>query len=317
MNLLFNELINGARKGSTEIKATLGFLDGGFNYDNLEPDIKLNTPYLIDLIGKEVYNKVVAYYKDPESISDPDESSKLSNALVFMRLYVLSMAYLDYAPDNDLNHGNSGRTFRSENNEKIPWDWQVAASNSSIKRRAYKALDQLILLLDGSGWSEWTNSEQFKKSKSVLITNTNDFDAIFPINKSGQLYYRLVPFMVDFEEGHLVPILTSEYYGPLKSKSDPTDEEKSILQLAKKAIAYLSLGKALKAFPVEMFPDGMAHREKARDQSMARAEVMQFLNTEGQRYLQRLQHEVDTQRQTYNPIDPMTGLDPNSKHVSL
>lgn len=303
--------------GKKEIKKILGFLDAGFSYVNLEPDIILNIPYLIDLVGQEVYDKVFAYYSNTQSVTDEALAKKLADALKYMQLYVLSMAYLDFAPDNDLNHGNSGRSFRSEDNEKIPWDWQIEKSNSSIKRRAYKALDQLMLLLDGSGWTEWTDSDQYKKANSILIKNTKEFDDIYPIDKSGQLYYRLVPFMADFEEDHICAILTEPVYEALKDKEDPTAEEKRLLLLSKKAIAYLSLGKAFKALPVEMFPSGLVHNENTRMKSAARAEVMQFLNTEGQNYLVKLDHEVSQQNLTFEPIDPMMGLDEDSKHVSL
>ena len=309
MKLLFNKKVSTIPQGQIEIKATLGFLDGDFNYTNLEPDIKLATPYLIDLVGQDVYDKIEAYYVDNATVTPEAEAEKHQTALEYMQLYVLSMAYLDYAPDNDLNHGNGGRSFRSEDNEKIPWDWQVQNSNASIKKRAYKALDLLMLLLDGSEWEEWTNSDQYKTANSVLIKNTKEFDAVFPINKSGQLYYRLVPFMADFEQEHLYAIFTETVYTTLKEKESPTDAEKRLLVLSKKAIAYLSLGKALKAFPVEMFPDGLVYQENTKMKSTARAEVMEFLNNEGNKYLSKLQYELDNQNETYEAIDPTFGLD--------
>lgn len=316
MDLLFNKEVNNIPQGEVEIKATLGFLEGGFNYNNIAPDIKLNTPYLIDMVGQEVYDLIFEYYND-EEVPAGKEEDDLKTALTYMQLYILSMAYLDFAPDNDLNHGNSGRSFRSDDNDKIPWDWQIEKSNSSIKRRAYKALDQLMLLLDNSDWSEWTDSDQYTKANDLLIKNTNEFDLVYPIDKSGQLYYRLVPFMADFEEDNVCAILTADVYNELKEVEDPTAEQKRLILLSKKAVAYLSLGKAYKVLPVEMFPSGLTYQENTKMKSSARAEVMQFLNNEGANYLTKLEYELAQQNQTFEQINPMQGLDEHSKHVSL
>lgn len=307
MKLLFNK----DDAGKTEIKNILGFLEGGFNYENLEPDIILTTPYLIDLVSQAVYDKVETHY------DSGNEDENLDLALKYMQLYILSMAYLDYAPDNDLNHGVSGRSFRSEDNEKIPWEWQIEKSNSSIKKRAYKALDQLFALLDKLAWAEWTASDPYKASKALFIQNTAAFDAVYPINKSGQLYYRLVPFMKDFEVDKVAPILTNTVTDTLRNKTTPSATEKELINLIRKAVAYLSLGKAYKVFPIEMMPESILYNEDTKMKSEARAEVMQFLTNEGEKYLLKLEYEYSRQNATYEAIDPLQGLQAGTKHVSL
>ncbi|UOY07712.1 hypothetical protein L0P88_03975 [Muricauda sp. SCSIO 64092] len=314
MDLLFNH----GNNGQDEIKATLGFLSADFTYKNLEPDIYLWTPDLIEVIGQSVYDRIVAFYNQGDNPSQTGvELATNQTILKFAQLYVLSMAYLAYAPDNDLIHGNDGRTMRSEEDQEKPYEWQINKSNSNIKKRAYKALDQLLLQLDAAGWSEWTESEQYTMAKSLYLKNTNQFDAVFVINKSGQLYYRLVPFMGDIEYDEVMPILGQEKFLDLRSKSNPTEEEKTLILLVKKAVAYKSLGKALKAFPVEMFPEGMVHTENTRMKSEARAEVMQFMNKEGSDYLIKLEYEFTKQSQTYEDIPLTNGLNEGSKFVDL
>lgn len=314
MELLFN--YNDA--GKSEIKQTLGFLDGNFSYQNLESDLKLQTPYLIDFIGTEVYGKLVTEYKNNTTPTpSAEEASKLKTAIGFAQIYLLSMAYLAYASDNDLIHGNDGRSQRSEEDQSAPYQWQIDKSNSSIKKRAYRALDQLILVLDGSGWDEWTTSDQYKKSKSVIIPNTNAFDQVLPIHKSGQLYYRMVPFMADIEKYQVMPILGATDYQTLKNAANPTAEQIKLIDLARKAVAFLTMGKAFKAFPVEMLPDGLNHVENTRMKSEARAEVMQFYNQEGKNYLIKLENEYTHQNQAFEQLNLTHGLQEGAKHVNL
>lgn len=307
MKLLFNN----NNEGQSEIKATLGFLDGNFTYANIEPDIKLNTPFLIDLISQAVYDKLEAQY----SGAGTDET--IAQAITYCQIYILSMAYLDFASNNDLSHTNSGRSFRNEENEKLPWEWQLLKDEASMARRAYKALDLLFILLDGSSWAEWTSSEAYKKANALFIKNTNAFDDAFPINKSGQLYYRLVPFMADFEDNDIIPIITQPKADELKAAATPNANQKKLLVLIQKALAYLALGKALKAFPVEMIPSGIIYNENTRMKSEARAEVMQFFNNEGKNYLTRLEHEYQSQNATFETLKTTNGLEEGKKYVNL
>ena len=308
MELLFNK----AENGNTEIKEILGFLDGGFHYDNIKSDVLLNTPYVIDLVGQDIYDKIAAHYISINPVVDATEKAKLDLCLQYMQIYLACVSYLDFAPDNDLSHGNNGRNFTATENQKIPWEWQLNNSDASIKRRAHKALDLLMVLLDGSEWTEWTASDQYKRANSILIKNTLDFDKIFPIDNSGQLYYKLVPFMLDFEEDHVCAILTKEVYADLDN-----EDNARLLLLAKKAVAYLSLGKALKVFPVEMMPAGLRYEENTSQKGKARAEVMQFHNAEGQKYLVKLENAYQQKNTTFTAVDPMMGLDEESNHVSL
>ncbi|MFI1770991.1 DUF6712 family protein [Thalassobellus citreus] len=309
MDLLFNK----NNSGQAEIKKILGFLDGGFTYANLEPDIELNTPDLINLISQEVYDKLQEYYAD----ANPTEDKDIAQAIKYCQLYIASMAYLDYAPNNALTHSNSGRNVSKTDSETMAWDWQIAQDNAATKKRAYKALDLLFVMLEAKAWPEWTGSEAYKKANALFLKNTNLFDAAFPINKSGQLYQRLVPFMADFENDHVTAILTLDSVTTLKAVSEPNETQTVLLNLIHKAIAYLSLGKAMKAFPVEMFPEGLLYNENTRMKSLARAEVMQFLNDEGAKYLTKLEHEYSKQTETFEELPTTNGLEEGKKYVNL
>lgn len=313
MDLLFNH----TNQGQVEIKKTLGFLDGDFTYANLEPDIKLNTPYLVDLVSQEVYDKVVAYYKDNSSVTGDEEKARHQSALEYMQLYILSMAYLDFAPNNDLTHSNAGRVVSKDQNDTIPWDWQIQKDNSALAKRAYKALDLLFILLDKSNWTEWTSSEAYKTANKLFVKNTNQFDAVFPINKSGQLYYRLVPFMDDFEKRSITAILSDVKVTELKEATTPDTNQKALLTLVNNAIVYLTMEKAYKVLPVEMFAEGLLYNENTRMKSQARAEVMQFLSSEAKKYLVELENTYSQQNLTFEEQNPTPGLEDGKNYVNL
>ncbi|WP_422105588.1 DUF6712 family protein [Winogradskyella sp.] len=310
MKLLFNR----NNDGQVVLKQTLGFLSGDFNYSNLEPDIKLNTPYLIDLIGQNVYNKIVAFYSG--SVAD-DENNTHQTALEYSRLYIASMAYLDYAPNNDMSHSNSGRSFRNEENEKIPWQWQVDSDNAATAERAYKALDRLFVLLDASGWTEWTQSEAYTTANQLFIQDSLTFDKSFSINKSAQLYYRVVPFMEDLELEYINPIITEDVATTLKSASEPTAEQKKLLSLIRSSIAYFSLAKALRSFPMMMFPKELRFAYKDQTKLEEKDKAIMGMEKEAKKYLLKLEHEYGRQTQTFTELNTMNGLEEGKKYVNL
>lgn len=312
MEILFNKDDNGQK----ELKETLGFLDGDYTFANLLPDIKLNTPRLIELVGQSVYNKINSYYKGDTTPNGADLVNH-KNALTYMQLYVASMAYLDFAPNSDLTHGNSGRTVSKEEHSSLPWDWQIDKDNSATAKRAFKALDLLFVLLDQSEWTEWTDSEAYKAANGLFLKSTKIFDAAFPINKSGQLYYRLLSFMDDFETDEITAILKADKVQSLKDADEPDEDEKILLKHIHKAIAYLTMAKAYKVFPVEMFPSGLLYNENTRMKSQARAEVMQYLESEGNKYLKKLEVDFAKQNETFEEINPMPGLESGKKYVNL
>lgn len=307
MKLLFNH----TNEGQAEIKATLGFLDANFTYANLEPDIKLNTPYLIDLISQSVYDKIATHYEDGA------EDENLDLALQYCRLYILSMAYLDFAPNNDMNHSNSGRSFQNEDKQKLPWQWQIDSDNAAIAERAYKALDRLFALLDETAWTEWTNSEAYKTANKLFIKDAITFDKTFSINRSAQLYYRLVPFMDDIEIEYINPILTDTNADTLRQVSSPTAEQKQLLMLIKKAIAYFSLSKAMQSFPVQMFPKTLRYAYTEQHKLEEKDKTIMALENEGKKYLLKLENEYQRQNETFETLKTTNGLEEGKKYVNL
>lgn len=322
MKLLFNKNDN----GQEEITNLLGFLSSDFKYDRLQTDIELNTPDLIDLISLEVYEKIVAFY---ESTSSTDKTDRLFRVLKLSQTYICIRAYYDFAANNDLMHTTAGRKMDKATDESTPWDWQIQADNAALMKRAYKTLDQLILELDKSKLSEWLNSENYKASKSLFIWKTSILNKRYPINNSAQLYFRLVPFMEDFELTEISSRISPELYVRLKESIQPPDDfkkltikEQQILKYIEFSIAYLSLGKGYKVFPIEMFPDKINYKENTKMKAQSRAEVMDFLNDEAKKYLLKIEEAVSNSIDKIETLDVdsfnlIPGLDDNTKHVDL
>lgn len=313
MNLLFNK----DNQGQKELKELLGFLDANFTYNNLKSDLELNTPDLLQFIGQSTYDKLYTYYIDDDATPD----TLLDRAIRYTQLYIASMAYLDFAPNHDLTHGNDGRNARSENNEKTPWDWQIERDNAALYKRAYKALDQLMVVLDGSEWTEWISSEAYKKANRLLLNTTQEFDDVLPINKSGQLFYRMVSFMEDIEEQEICSVIGREAFLRLRAGDDLTEDDKDLLKRAQKVTAHFALARAYKSLPIEMFGTRLTSRHQDKERLALIDRKVAHFNALGEKYLALLENNVSrinaaAEQEAYEPTDPAAYIG-GDKHVNL
>ena len=309
MKILFNH----DSKGQEEIKKLLPFLDADVKFEVLETDIELNTPYLVQFIGQKMYDKLVTYYTG----TAVDE--KMDSILKNSQLYILLIAYLEFASNGDIIHGTTGRKIHFAEGEKTPWDWQIEMDNGALKRRAYRALDRLIEALDKSGLTEWTGSDQYKQAKSLFLYDTTQFNKVFPIKNSGQFYYSLVPFMGDVEREKLYPVLGMVKFEELKSKikGSTTPEEKELILYCQKITAFRVLEHASTLLPDEMFEEKINYRQSYQEREMIREKRKIKFGQMAGAYEIELERILARQNATEYELNPLHGILPNKKHVNL
>ena len=308
-----------------ELKNSLGFLDADLSFENFKTDLEHATLDLINLIGKGTYNAIAAYYTN---VADYTPTGGLPTALEMVDLLkkaqdpIAMFANLAIEANTDLSHTNAGRSVKLGSDERQPWEWQINRDNSAQYRRAFKSLDVLINELDILEYTPWLQSEEFKQSKQYFISKTEQFQKIFSIHNSRQLYMRLQPFMEDAEEEHIEPVIGVTKYEALKENildDDVALEDATLLKRIQKAVAFFALADAFKTLPVEMFPEGLIeYREKGRMTSEARTETMVFFFDKAKYHLSRLELLVnEIENVNTDVIDAVTGVDTGEKFVNL
>ncbi|MHA3788332.1 DUF6712 family protein [Flavobacterium hauense] len=250
MKLLFAK---SGTNGSTELKALLGFIDADIKFEKIKSDVTSATKEVVKLMGKEVYDKVIDIYTD--SSTDEDELDLLYNT----RYPIAIRAYMLLAPSNDIAHTSNGRKMRSDTNEKQAFEWMLDRDNENLERRYYRALDDLIEYLD-ENVEEWKESDAYKKSHSLFIRTTDEFNDFFRI-ESRLMLLKLEPGIRQCEQNEILPRLGTDKFEELKGKvkdgSDLSADEKKLLNLVKEACVYYSLSWAMMRLSVQLFPEGV------------------------------------------------------------
>lgn len=274
MKLLFN--ITNEEISADEIKEALGYTDADLSFKNLLPDINSATTLVRKVISREVYMHIYDFYKD--NLEDDgtyvyDYEDMESNILRQTRYPILVKAYSLFAPSNDLSHSNEGRRARTSENEKLPWQWQIDADNKEQEKRFYRAMDDLIDLLDESipeGYEamtdedkqdtiyyKWINSAAYKELKSLFVNSLDKFNKVFTI-ESSLLLHKLASGLQECEEFEILSRIGKEKFDQLKS-SEPIENPKDIelLKLIHTACVFYSLAWAIPKMSVTIFPEGV------------------------------------------------------------
>jgi len=317
MKLLFN--------ATTDLKELLGFLDADLTFENFKTDLNHATLDIVKLIGKTTYDRIEAHFSSTDPFvlgADGVTEAEMNELVTKAQLPIALFANLALESNTDLSHTNSGRTVKVGGDEKQPWEWQIEKDNAAQRKRGYKALDILIDELDSLEVTEWLQSDEFLKSKEYFIHTVDLFEDVYPINKSRQLYLRLIPFMGDSEEEYIEPIIGTTRFDALKENildAALTVADKKLLKRINKVVGFFALADAFKTLPVEMFPDGIViYREKGRMSSEARSETMLFFFNKANYHLSKLEASVSKLDVVDTEInETITGLDAGTKFINL
>ena len=256
MKLLFNTTTSA---GNSELKDQLSFIDADLKLKSLIPDIRTASKYVIDLIGKEIYDLAIAAY---ELESPSDEDKEFVNVI---RYPIAIQAYILYAPSNDVAHTNNGRKMRQDDGEKLPFEWLLDRSDKAMEIRYYRALDEMIKFLDDTNDVElnelWKASEYYKLSRELFVYSTKIFSEVFAI-ESRLLYIKLIPGLKDCEDYHLKAIIGKEKMAALKtainSNTEITDEtDIELIRLIKRASVFHAMAWAMPRYSVNLYPEGV------------------------------------------------------------
>lgn len=271
MQLLFN--ITEPEISSDEIKELLGFVDGDYSFKNLMPDIITSTNEVKKIIGIEVYQELHKIYNDTiiNGVYTNDYTDTNSNIIRSTRYPIIINAYRLFAPTNDLSHSNDGRRMRTTDNEKMAFQWMIDADTKEHEKRYYRALDDLIDLLDSSKpedyvtmsdvdkmktiFYKWTNSTAYNQCKGLFINTVDEFNKIFQI-ESRLLLLKLSSGLKECERREILPRISKEKFEFLKENEPIEEKDIVLLDLIKEACVFYAIAWAIPRMSVSLFPEG-------------------------------------------------------------
>ena len=270
------------------------------NANAMLPDFEgVQKKYIVPILGKDLYNTI-----ESEATTNPSEPSDL------LKLVLRAVAPLGYFSDlamvstqiTDMGVG----TVSSEHFVNAQ-RWQFLQLKENLEDKGCAALEELITWLYEDSATEditWTVSDGF----NTIIKTGKEFNQYFTIYQPYRTFESLRPIVKKIEDEEVRPLIGDTFFEYLRDNTEPSADEKTIIQLIKKAIAYLTIKSASELLPVRISADGftvlLTHNPDANNQGHQQAPAVQMsvlatrCEESGRGYLQTLIDTLNTKAST-------------------
>lgn len=316
------KLFNVQGDGSREIVNAIGLISDDVDFSKWEPVLPLGIRDVVAIIGPEPVNALAGFYEGTIA-EGPDGSPGASEALKYLQQAVALFTWLKIIPTLDAQHDGTGRQRRLGENEKGLTALQEFKDEQNILRLAYEATDALIEILDREAFPFWTESRKYNLRRGLLIQSKDEFDEYYNIG-SHRLFVTLLPIIREVQGAQVAPVLGRKYLSLLLSGED-SEVSELMKEPASRAVALLTMQKAIERLPVEVIPEGVVQIQQSqpvnsrlRAEQSARAAVAASLGADAKKYIENLQDiiaQLDAEGEV--PDQSMPGPIVHSKGMSF
>lgn len=290
------KLFNVQADGSSEITAAIGLISNDVDFSKWEPVLPLGIRDVTAIIGPEPVKALADFYTGTTA-PDKDSSPGAVAALKYLQQAVALFTWLRIIPTLDAQHDSTGRSRRLGENEKGLTALQEFKDEQNILRLAYEATDALIETMDREAFPFWTESRKYNLRKGLLIQSKEEFDEYYNIG-SHRLFVTLLPIIREVQGAQVAPVLGRKYLALLLSGED-SEITHLLKEPAARAVALLTMQKAIERLPVEVIPEGVVQIQQSqpvnsrlRAEQSARAAVAASLGADAKKYIENIQDTV-------------------------
>lgn len=218
------------------------------------------------LIGPELMQFAVKEYNQ--------NRTEKHDLVMLLQRAVAMLAALRYYHRTDVSHDINGRKIKiDQENEKIPWEWQLLDDDREHMEAHYRAIDMAIALCERDKIKEWINSEKRKEHSSLLINTLSKFERYYPIGGSYHTFLSIVPFMREVERDNIIPVLAEDY---TKFLSGETGGKEIVFEKTCSALILMSISKTMLRRPVNLFPNGIGKLYMSSSQTQRATENISY-----------------------------------------
>lgn len=260
-------IFNKSNTGSEELRTITGNYYANNDFEKVKTDIDLAKEELVRIVGAAVISKAEAVYADDSGVD-----AKYKDLVPVVQLPIAILGTLMMYQKNDLSHEDTGRKVKLDTeHEKLPWEWQLKRDDEMHLQAYYKAVDRLIAYLETNTISEWMDSDKRTLAAKLFIKNANEFDAQFPIDRSGRMYLLLLPYIKEAQRRWIRKALGNDYQ-VLLAGTDLTAAQKELLEFVYPPTAHLAMSLAIRRLPLGLIPAGVVRNYTSSSQTMNASE---------------------------------------------
>ena len=259
------------------------------NQSAMMPDFEAaQKKYVLPILGKALYQVM-----ETESLTLPEEPTEL---LKLVLRAVIPLAYFNDLAMVATQITDMGVGVTQATHFQNAPRWQFLELKKNLEDKGCAALEELLIYLNEEKPEGivWTIPDNY----DLLLNTGKAFNQYYPISQPYRTFESIRPLAKAIETDVIIPLIGEDYFNLLKTKVSPTSLEKQILQLIKKAIAYLTIKVSAELLPVNISADGftvsLTHNSDQPNQGQQQAEPTQMsvlinsCDAQGKSYLSML-----------------------------
>jgi len=189
-------------------------VDISSNFKTIEPYIYQAKKYIVDVLGEELYSKLIDYLHNTDSTKE----NKYEDLLDKVRYPLSNYAYYLAISKLNVKVGENGFTVAVTQNTEPASEWRVREFRESVLTSADDGLEELIIFLEkhSKDYPLWKTSESYSFNRKFFINNANDILDTVNIAVTRREFLKNKHIIFDVETRQLTPILGVPFFYELK-----------------------------------------------------------------------------------------------------
>lgn len=247
-------------KNITEIKEHTEC--GAVTFASLSKSIRLaEAAYIKPVLGAALYDALNTAYQAAPGTPLADRFVSL---LYNVQETLAPFAMYIYIPKAEVMVTDSGAMRTETATNKSAFQYQITNQRNTLLTEAMAMQEQLLQFLETnkSDYSEWTDSDEFKKYRSLFIKTAEQFNTIYSTASPYRNYYFMRSIMFDCEQQIIRKAIGDPLFTDLKTKDAApdqnfSDEEKILIQKLNSAITHFTIAKAIPRLSMRLDDQGI------------------------------------------------------------
>lgn len=182
--------------------------------------------FILPLLGTEMADAITDIY------GKEDITSLESRVLHECKCAVANLAFWYNFPELQVRITDQGvqRQESEEGSYKSAYRYQEDQLRANYKAKGFNAIERLLELLEThiEEFESFSKAPAYKQSRTSLVRNAKEVDAVHYISGSRIIFLRLCPIMRQVEATYLQPLIGQSLYKALRSALDKNDGERQI-----------------------------------------------------------------------------------------
>lgn len=248
-------LFNKDNNGPVEIQKLTGIYHASNDFSVIETEITDAMRTVAMLVGQAVMTKACEAYEAGEDETGLVEAVQLPVAI---------LAVSRYSKNNLVSHEDSGSKVKTDENEKIPFEWMVDRDERAQRERYYRAMDALYAFLEEHDFPEWKGSDEKKRTQVSVVKTIQEFERIYPVDGSYYVYFMLQNLVIE-RQPSISRMVGSELWkkilaGTEEGEDSEKEKVEAMIPLCQRYAVLSAIVQAVRRWSLEVFPLSVARR---------------------------------------------------------